>query len=81
MQATLKLSGHLINARGWDGRLMLAAKNSADNAFTAAAELLLAQTLGVSLHQHWPVIVHFLQSVLQVHIPAATTSSTDKQQP
>jgi hypothetical protein len=50
LQATLKLSGHLINARGWNGRLMLAAKNSADNAFTAAAELLLAQMLGVSLH-------------------------------
>jgi hypothetical protein len=50
LQATLKLSGHLLNARGWDGRLMLAAKNSADNAFTAAAELQLAQTLGVTLH-------------------------------
>jgi hypothetical protein len=43
------MSGHLILVRGIGGRLMFAAKNSADNAYTAAAELLLAELLGVSV--------------------------------
>jgi hypothetical protein len=46
VQASLKMSGHLITLRAWAGRLLFFAKNSAENAYTRSAQMLLYQMMG-----------------------------------
>ncbi len=46
LQVSVKLSGHLITIRAWEGALALVAKNSAGNEYTLSAQLVLDQMLG-----------------------------------
>ncbi len=46
LQMSVKMSGHLITIRAWEGRLVFAAKNSAENEYTLSAQLVLDQMLG-----------------------------------
>ncbi len=46
IQMCVKMSGHLVTIRAWEGRLVFAAKNSAENEYTLSAQLVLNQMLG-----------------------------------
>ncbi len=46
LQMSVKMSGHLITIRAWEGTLAFAAKNSAGNEYTLSAQLVLDQMLG-----------------------------------
>ncbi len=46
LQMSVKVSGHLITIRAWKGKLAFVAKNSAENEYTLAAQLVLDQMLG-----------------------------------
>ncbi len=45
LQLSVKMSGHLITIRAWEGTLVFAAKNSAGNEYTLSAQLVLDQML------------------------------------